>query len=223
MEFRPILSTLMRHKIAALLIVLEIALTCAIVCNALFLIGERDWQDYEVTAEVTLHGVSAATGPASGGNGLGLMLRFAGHSVGGAKRFPLAQPKWGYQPFGAIAWLRWQRGEPDGPAVRQFFGGGGAEVDHAALALQPGERYVLKARAETLPDDEGRGVTRYSFKVWPAAAAEPRQRVARQGGTLLRGFSAIIPPGQSAVRPRIRARTRARAASGLGRRFGPWR
>src|SRR5690606_21727891 len=39
--FRPILSTLMRHKIAALLIVLEIALTCAIVCNALFLIGER--------------------------------------------------------------------------------------------------------------------------------------------------------------------------------------
>ena len=29
-------SSLMRHKIAALLIVLEIALTCAIVCNALF-------------------------------------------------------------------------------------------------------------------------------------------------------------------------------------------
>ena len=41
MEIRPILSTLMRHKIAALLIVLEIALTCAIVCNALFLIGDR--------------------------------------------------------------------------------------------------------------------------------------------------------------------------------------
>lgn len=41
MDIRPILSTLMRHKIASLLIVLEIALTCAIVCNALFLIGER--------------------------------------------------------------------------------------------------------------------------------------------------------------------------------------
>lgn len=41
MEFRPILSTLMRHKIAASLIVLEIALSCAIICNALFLIGER--------------------------------------------------------------------------------------------------------------------------------------------------------------------------------------
>ena len=41
MEFRPILSTLMRNKIAATLIVLEIALSCAIICNALFLIGER--------------------------------------------------------------------------------------------------------------------------------------------------------------------------------------
>ena len=41
MEIRPILSTLMRHKTAAALIVLEIALTCAIICNALFMIGER--------------------------------------------------------------------------------------------------------------------------------------------------------------------------------------
>lgn len=41
MEIRPILSTLMRHKTAAILIVLEIALTCAIICNALFMIGDR--------------------------------------------------------------------------------------------------------------------------------------------------------------------------------------
>lgn len=41
MELRPILSTLLRHKTAAALIVLEIALSCAIVCNALFLISER--------------------------------------------------------------------------------------------------------------------------------------------------------------------------------------
>ncbi len=41
MEFRPILSTLMRHKTAAALIVVEIAMTCAILCNALFMIGDR--------------------------------------------------------------------------------------------------------------------------------------------------------------------------------------
>jgi len=41
MELRPILSTLRRHKTAAALIVLEIALSCAIICNAVFLIGGR--------------------------------------------------------------------------------------------------------------------------------------------------------------------------------------
>src|SRR3546814_15027951 len=41
MELRPILSALLRHKTAAALIVLEIALSCAIVCTALFLIGNR--------------------------------------------------------------------------------------------------------------------------------------------------------------------------------------
>jgi putative ABC transport system permease protein len=41
MELRPILSTLRRHKTAAALIVLEIAFSCAIICNALFLINGR--------------------------------------------------------------------------------------------------------------------------------------------------------------------------------------
>ncbi len=41
MELRPILSTLRRHKTASALIVLEIALSCAIICNALFLITGR--------------------------------------------------------------------------------------------------------------------------------------------------------------------------------------
>ena len=41
MEIRPILSTLRRHKTAAALIVLEIALSCAIICNAVYLITQR--------------------------------------------------------------------------------------------------------------------------------------------------------------------------------------
>ncbi|MGN6112109.1 MAG: ABC transporter permease [Luteimonas sp.] len=41
MEIRPILSALLRHKTDAALIVLEIALSCAIVCNAVFIIGSR--------------------------------------------------------------------------------------------------------------------------------------------------------------------------------------
>jgi putative ABC transport system permease protein len=41
MDFIPIISSLRRHRTAALLIILEIAFTCAIVCNAVFLIRER--------------------------------------------------------------------------------------------------------------------------------------------------------------------------------------
>ncbi len=41
MDIRPILSTLRRHKTAAALIVLEIALSCAIICTAVFLITQR--------------------------------------------------------------------------------------------------------------------------------------------------------------------------------------
>ena len=41
MHIGPILSTLRRHKITAFLLVVEIALTCAIVCNAVFLISQR--------------------------------------------------------------------------------------------------------------------------------------------------------------------------------------
>ncbi|WP_089976818.1 FtsX-like permease family protein [Luteibacter sp. UNCMF331Sha3.1] len=41
MDVLPILSTLRRHRLTATLLVLQIALTCAIVCNATFLIGDR--------------------------------------------------------------------------------------------------------------------------------------------------------------------------------------
>ena len=41
MDMLPILSALKRHKIAATLILLEIALSCAIICNALFIVSQR--------------------------------------------------------------------------------------------------------------------------------------------------------------------------------------
>jgi hypothetical protein len=166
--------------------------------DRLFLIGERDWQDYEVTAEVTVHRVTEETSPVSGGNGLGLIMRFAGHTVGGEDRFPVAQPKWGYQPFGAIVWLRWKRGDPQGPAVRQaMLGSVREEVDHGTIEVRPGQRYVIKARAQTLPDDpEGQGVTRYAFKVWPADAQEPAgwdwQEVLASASALRHGGVALL-------------------------------
>jgi hypothetical protein len=143
--------------------------------DRLFLLGDRTWQDYQITAAVTVHDVAPDTGPLSGGNGLGFVMRFAGHVVGGPRNFPVAQPKWGYQPFGAMAWLLWKRGEPDGPASRQFmYGAVKDKTNYGSVEIRKDEPYVLKALCQTLPDDaEGRGVTRYAFKLWPAGATEP--------------------------------------------------
>ena len=41
MQIRPILASLRKHRIPAMLIVLEIALACAVLCNAVFMIGTR--------------------------------------------------------------------------------------------------------------------------------------------------------------------------------------
>ena len=41
MDIAPIIATLRRHKIIVWLLLLEIALTCAIVCNGVFLIVQR--------------------------------------------------------------------------------------------------------------------------------------------------------------------------------------
>lgn len=41
MEIRPILASLRKHRIPAILIVLEIALACAVLCNSVFMIAQR--------------------------------------------------------------------------------------------------------------------------------------------------------------------------------------
>lgn len=42
MEIRPILSTMRRHKLTAVLLTLQVAFTCAIVCNVVFMIVQRE-------------------------------------------------------------------------------------------------------------------------------------------------------------------------------------
>ena len=54
MDIRPILSTLCRHKITASLLILQIALTCAIVCNAVFLIHQR-LQQMDIASGIAEH------------------------------------------------------------------------------------------------------------------------------------------------------------------------
>jgi hypothetical protein len=142
--------------------------------DRIFLIGDTTWQDYEVTVPVTIHRVDAKTGPRSGANGLGILMRFTGHAVGTYRDWPADQPTWGYQPFGAIGWLRWNDGA-ESPPYRQFYHGDYNTMDNfGTFPIQEGQTYWMTMRAETLPDtNEGRGVTRYAWKAWPDGQDEP--------------------------------------------------
>ncbi|MBK8167480.1 MAG: hypothetical protein IPK64_16170 [bacterium] len=149
--------------------------TASVGYDRIFLLGEIDWLDWEVTCAVSIHEVQTSTGPLSDGAGLGFLARFAGHVVGGFRNFPIAQPKWGYQPFGALTWLRWTGGAAASPAIQFYRGDSDATQDFGVAAgALGGTEWRLRMRCETLPDAPGgAGVTRYSFKVWPAAVAEP--------------------------------------------------
>ncbi|HET8942354.1 MAG TPA: FtsX-like permease family protein [Rudaea sp.] len=64
MEIRPILASLRQHRIPAVLIVLEIALACAVLCNAVFMIGQRldeinlpNAIDETGIADINVHGI----------------------------------------------------------------------------------------------------------------------------------------------------------------------
>jgi hypothetical protein len=149
--------------------------TASVGYDRIFLLGETSWQDFEVTCAVTIHEVQAVTGPLSDGAGLGFMPRFTGHVIGGFRNFPAAQPKWGYQPFGALTWLRWTGGAAASPAI-QFYRGDSDVTQNFGVAAGAvaGATLRLRLRCETLPDAPGgAGVTRYSFKVWPDQSVEP--------------------------------------------------
>lgn len=141
----------------------------------LFLIGEKSWQDYEVRTSVIVHAVHADEPESHGGPGLGAILRFAGHVVGGHRQFASGQPKFGDQPYGAIGWLRWARGDASTPPAKQFHpGDSDRSLDRGAIAIERNVPYELRWRVQTQPDPAGGvGLTEYSFKIWRRGSVEP--------------------------------------------------
>jgi hypothetical protein len=130
--------------------------------------------------------------------GLGLIMRFTGHVVGGHRNWPDEQPKWGYQPFGGIGCLRWTSGPSYDPILQFYhgyyditddfgtligepgdpealaFGADEHTLDFGTAKAAPGDTYWMRMRCDTQPDaPDGDGVTLYSFKVWNSADAEP--------------------------------------------------
>jgi hypothetical protein len=164
--------------------------------DRVFLIGTRQWRDYEVRTTLTVHALAANPDPRDGGPAVGLILRFAGHVAGGPEHFPSGQPKWGYFPLGAIGLLRWKLNSNDPPRTLYYPNAPGKSIYHESIDYAPGSTYGIRMRCETLPDTaDGQGSTRYSFKAWKAGADEPADwswqheltsaTALRQGGLVL--------------------------------------
>jgi len=143
--------------------------------DRIILIGETGWQNYEVHTSITVHEVFKSLEPSDGGGAVGILMHFTGHTTGGPQHFPSGQPKWGYQPFGGITWLRWERGKESNPPESRFYPGiGWKETTFGELAdFQAGKTYEIRSACNTPPDEHGEGAVLYSFKIWDTHAPEP--------------------------------------------------
>lgn len=175
--------------------------------DRIFLLGSDAWSDYQITVPVTIHAVDPLLGPHSGDNGLGLVMRFAGHAVDNRSDGSTAQPKWEYLPFGAIAWLRWKDG-PDMPPQKQFYRGDSDERrNFGECPVTEGKTYVFKAACKRV----GPSASTYCCAVWPASEDEPRawdwlveqkdERVRPHGGVALLAHHVNASFGDIEVEP----------------------
>ncbi len=179
--------------------------------DRVFLIGDTSWIDYEVTVPFVVNHVDSATGPVSGGNGLGILMRFQGHVNGGPRNFPVGQPKWGYQPFGAIGFLRWKDGVEQ-PPVRQFYRGDKNAIEnYGPVPIVAGNKFWMKMVSKTQPDRGNEGVTLYSFKIWEDGSEEPAswdweveqqsEHALRKGGVVLLAHHVDVTFGDVRIDP----------------------
>jgi regulation of enolase protein 1 (concanavalin A-like superfamily) len=135
--------------------------------DRLVAIGDVAWTDYEVTVPITVHGVDdeGFRSGASGGAGLGMLLRWNGHTD-----FPIVnwQPKTGWLPYGAIGWYWWT---DINTARLRIDGNNSTILDQSASTTPPaiGGEYIFKMRVETAPGVGGF----YQLKVWPSNQPEP--------------------------------------------------
>ena len=104
MEIRPILSSLRKHRIPAILIVLEVALACAVLCNAVFMIAQRvgairlpNAIDEQGIALVDVNGADPKLAASEVPRNLAALRGIAGvQAVAAVSTLPLTHNNWGW-------------------------------------------------------------------------------------------------------------------------------
>lgn len=132
-------------------------------------IGDVRWRDYDVLVPVVVHAMEArAYGWPSVHTGVGIVMRWKGHSNWGGDRHASGQPRFGPGPYGAIGW--WTTWADEGEHLN-FFDVDLGVMDRLARHLHLNAPYLLRVRVSTR--DDGRSI--YRLKAWEESAKEPTE------------------------------------------------
>lgn len=133
-------------------------------------IGDTSWTDYEAVTSVIFHkflaDVIAPKGPPFSNHGhASVLLRWQGHPDDGN------QPRMKWHPCGGLAMWRPDAGASGSEWVWQGGESGIIAREGKKRPLEPGRRYSIRARVETLAGPK----TRCSVKGWAAGQPEPKE------------------------------------------------
>jgi len=133
-------------------------------------IGDMTWKNYQVTVPITIYGFSASgTNPMSGGYGVGMALYWQGHVDWAADEYSSAQPRFGYQPIGGIAWYGWDKEFGFQLRLEGHDASSTLALDKTGFQADFGETFYLKFGVQNQP----KSTNYYKLKAWSATATEP--------------------------------------------------
>lgn len=135
--------------------------------DRLLALGDMSWTDYEVTVPITIHGMNGACYKhPSIHAGVGVVMRWKGHSEWGPDEYASGQPHFGPGPYGAIGWYCVFS---DIGSVINFFDPQFRLMAYKPCLLELHKPYWFKISVQTLETGE----SLYSMKVWEQAGVEP--------------------------------------------------
>ncbi|MFZ3384619.1 MAG: DUF1349 domain-containing protein, partial [Candidatus Methanoperedens sp.] len=126
-------------------------------------IGNMTWDDYEITAPITLNAALDSSAKPGGPN-FGFGMRWKGHY----DSVPPTQPRWLWVPLGSLGVYIWNQTSRD---FQLSLVGNNMQIidyDKSGTHLSVGTTYIFKMRAETIVSQ-----TLYSLKVWEQGKSEP--------------------------------------------------
>ncbi len=172
--------------------------------DRLVAIGDVSWPDYEVTVPVTVLSLNTTEwGQPSNGAGVGLIVRWKGHTDNAAGE----QPRDYWRRLGALAWHRWS---PNGTTAFEIVGNGGGQelakrTDQTIALNTP---YIFKLSVQSSQLDGA--PSSYRFKFWPQGQPEPagwfmsttgNTGEPRTGSLLLVAHQAMVSFGNVTITP----------------------